>query len=81
MGYQILRPTAKYVGPRLCERQSARVAVESPRVSASSCGEINVARENFTLNLPQLQEVSSSFSTSAIRDQEIARTLSSLPRL
>jgi hypothetical protein len=51
-GYQILRPTARYVGPRFCDRQSARVAVESPKLSANSWGEIKVARENLISILP-----------------------------
>jgi hypothetical protein len=46
-GYQILRPTARYVGRRFWERQSASVAIESPKLSANSLGEIKAARENF----------------------------------
>jgi len=45
-GYQILPPVLMYSGPAFCERQSAKVATERPKLFATCSGDIILSREN-----------------------------------
>ena len=52
-GYQILPPVLMYSGPAFCERQSAKVATERPKLFATCSGDIILSRENLnTEGLP-----------------------------
>ena len=52
-GYQISRPVLMYSGPAFCERQSAKVATERPKLFATCSGDIILSRENLnTVGFP-----------------------------
>ena len=55
-GYQILRPAFNQSGPLPSDRQFARVAVESPVIPETCCGDSMLSGENLILFASQLDD-------------------------